>query len=216
MSAWRRAKRFSAAILIAATVSACTYLTGPPRSERFPQLNRVAILPLERAERSTTALPLDRGDTRPAIEPKGELVVTAQIYAVALEMPRIRLIPDLAVAQALPGVHGATLEERALQLGKALQADGVIYGAVWRFRDRVGSEYGARYPASVAFQLNLIEVASGKRLWQGEFDQTQQPLSSNLLDWWMFWRAGPRWFTGAELARLGIEQLLGYLQQRQE
>jgi hypothetical protein len=60
----------------------------------------------------------------------------------------------------------------------------------------------------VAFQLGLFVLSEGETVWTGEFDQTQQPLSSNLLRWWQFWRAGPRWLTVRELTRLGVEDVL--------
>ena len=59
------------------------------------------------------------------------------------------------------------------------------------------------------FRSRLVETATGQVLWAGAFDQTQQDLSSNLFDFWMFWSEGPRWFTAAELAHLGVEKLIG-------
>ena len=88
------------------------------------------------------------------------------------------------------------------------EADKVIFGSVSRFRERVGTQGGAREPASVSFELNLLDMRSGEVVWQSRFDETQQPLSSNLLKLWMYWRGGPRWFTARELARLGVDRLL--------
>ena len=51
-------------------------------------------------------------------------------------------------------------------------------------------------------------MSTGKVLWTRTFDETQQSLSSNLFNWWQFWRGGPRWFTAEEFTRLGVERQL--------
>ncbi|HVN85757.1 MAG TPA: hypothetical protein VMW17_13020 [Candidatus Binatia bacterium] len=185
----------------------------PQRDEKpLPPIHLIAVLPLDRGERPHLAgadadrqpLPLD-----------AEKVVTAQVYSVLAETPRWRFVPDLTVEQALRSIAGSdSNEERARALAAAVQADGVLYGSVLRFREREGSEYGSRQPASVAFRLGVYSVAAGRTIWSNDFVQTQEPLSSNLLNWWQFWKEGPRWFTAAELARLGVEQLLSDLDRR--
>ncbi len=151
------------------------------------------------------------------LPPDAERAVTAQIYGVMAESSRWRFVPDLVTDEALQDLpRGGTLEERAVQLGKAVNADGVLYGLVSRFVERGGSELGSREPASVSFGLALVAVQRGKTVWRGEFDQTQQPLSSNLFNWWQFWRGGPRWFSARELTRLGVERLLDNLARRLE
>jgi len=86
-----------------------------------------------------------------------------------------------------------------------------LYGTVSRYRERVGTEFGATEPASVAFTLSLLSVSNGKVLWTRTFDETQQSLSSNLLNWWQFWEGGPRWFTAEQFTHLGVERLLNNL-----
>jgi hypothetical protein len=84
----------------------------------------------------------------------------------------------------------------------------VIYGEVHRFRERIGTDYGASEPASVSFDLGIVDAVNGEVMWNGSFSETQQSLSANFLNWWMFWRAGPHWFTARELAGLGVEKLI--------
>jgi len=137
-------------------------------------------------------------------------VVTSQLYRVLAEQTEFRVVPDLTVADTMetPEVRSArSVLERAVALGKEVGADGVIFGRVLRFKKRVGTDYGASEPASVSFELGLVAVSSGDVVWKGSFDQTQEPLTSNLFNWWMFWRAGPRWFSAAELAGLGVDRL---------
>jgi hypothetical protein len=143
--------------------------------------------------------------------PDAGMAITGQIYEVLAHDPKFRFVPDLTISDAVnrPAVAQASgLVARAVALGKEVKADTVIYGQVFRFRERVGTEYGASEPASVSFELGIVDVNSGEELWKGKFSETQQSLSANFLNWWMFWRAGPHWFTVRELAGLGVEKLI--------
>ncbi|MBI4514718.1 MAG: hypothetical protein HY699_02750 [Deltaproteobacteria bacterium] len=201
--------------LIACLLVACacgSVLKRHPQAE-LPPIKLLAVLPVEAVVVAAQPKAVDVEVPVTALPANAGLVVSAQIYGVMAEGPRWRFVPDLVVEQALRDLPAdGSLEARAAQLGKAVGADGVLYGSVSRLREREGSEYGARRPASVSFRLALLAVASGQTVWQGSFDQTQQSLSANLFNWWMFWRAGPRWFTAAELTRLGVEQQLAELE----
>ena len=56
----------------------------------------------------------------------------------------------------------------AQRIGAALDANVVMGGCVWRYRDRKGGAYAAEATASVGFALYLIHVSSGKLLWNGD------------------------------------------------
>ena len=171
-------------------------------------ISLIAVMPVERAEPSSATPPLDG----PPLAPDAERVVTAEIYGVLSSSSRWRVVPDLTVSPALSHIPpGGNLAARAQALGKDVGAEAVLTGAVFRYRERIGSEFGARQPAAVGFTLQLISVASGKPLWSGTFDQAQQALSTNLFNWWQFWQGGPRWFSAPEFTRLGAERLLDNL-----
>lgn len=178
---------------------------GARKGEPVPvQLAMLAVLPLEAAETQE-----DVGGSRGPLPTDAGPAVTAQVYGVLADQTRFRFVPDLTVGDALRRpVEGATLVDRAVSLGKEVGADGVIFGRVFRFRERVGGDLGATEPASVSFELNVVQVATGDIVWRGDFDRTQQSLSGNFLEFWMFWEKGPRWFTARDLAGLGVEKLL--------
>lgn len=160
-------------------------------------------MPIEREENATPA------ETGERIAPEAERVVTAQVYEVLSASPRWRFVPDLTVRPALNGLKSdGDLASRARALGKAVNADAVLCGTVSRYIERVGTEYGAKQPAAVGITLQLVSAQSGDVLWKNSFDQRQQALSSNLFNWWQFWRGGPRWFSAQEFAHLGVEHLL--------
>lgn len=186
-----------------AALASCSLLQRtPPIDER---INLIAVMPIEREE------PVDAPTVqdRPQLKSGAQRVVTAQIYSVLASSSKWRFVPDLTVMQTMPKIDSTGgLQSRARDLGKAVGADGVLFGTVSRYKDREGGEYGAREPASVAFTLSLVSVPTGKVLWTRSFDETQQSLSSNLFNWWQFWRGGPRWFTAEEFTHLGVERLL--------
>jgi hypothetical protein len=196
-------------VLAVALVGGCSTIFRTQESDTAPApaaMRLLAVLPLESAP-----APSDGGKVPPALPAEDAgLVITAQVYRVLADQTEFRLVPDLTVADVVetPAVRAANgLVDRAVALGKEVGADGVICGRVFRFQKRVGTEYGASQPASVWFELEVVAVGTGDIVWRGAFDQTQEPLTSNLLNWWMFWRAGPRWVSAGELAGLGVENL---------
>ncbi len=105
----------------------------------------------------------------------------------------------------------ATIKAHALKLGAQVQASHVLAGTVLRYRERKGTAYGADLPASVAFSLYLLDVASGETVWSASFDKTQQSLSENLLDAAGFFKHGAKWLTAEELTRWGAEDMAAKL-----
>jgi hypothetical protein len=200
------ARRTWFAALCVALLAGCSLLGRGATIDEH--INLIAVMPIEREE-PASAVP---SKEPPRLQAGAEGVVTAEIYSVLASSSIWRFVPDLTVTQALQKIDPkAPLQVRARELGKAVGADGVLYGTVSRYKERVGTEFGAREPASVAFTLSLLSVSSGKVLWTRTFDETQQSLSSNLLNWWQFWRGGPRWFTAEEFTHLGVERLLDNL-----
>jgi hypothetical protein len=178
----------------------------------LPSIDRIVILQLERAAvTSEPELPASReSNPNPRLADGAEAAVTAQLYGVLANDPNWRLVPDIEVDDAMREVPlSGGIEARAQALGAATKSDAVVTGRVSRFQERLGSAYGARFPASVSFELELVHTSTGKVLWHGTFDQTQDALSFNLFDFWMFWEAGPRWFSAGELAGLGVQKLIG-------
>jgi TolB-like protein len=96
----------------------------------------------------------------------------------------------------------------AIRLGKELDADFIFVGSVFRFEERVGSRIGVDKPASVAFDVHLLRVKDGKRVWNGKFDETQQALSENLLKIGSFVRRGAAWLKAEELSSVGMDEML--------
>lgn len=101
--------------------------------------------------------------------------------------------------------------EMLQQIGQALSADAVLFGYLYRWRERVGGDHAVDRPASVAFDLSLIRSEDGATLWRRKFDKTQQSLPENLFEWKTFVRGRGRWMTAEKLAELGLEDMLSQM-----
>ncbi|MBI9083796.1 MAG: hypothetical protein JEZ11_09375 [Desulfobacterales bacterium] len=109
------------------------------------------------------------------------------------------------------GGDGISERELWVEAGRALQADAVLVGHIYRFKPRHGSDYSAESPASVAFDLHLLAATDGRVLWSRSVDETQQSLSENLLSLGAFFQRRGRWVTADELAMVGLGRILSAL-----
>ena len=96
----------------------------------------------------------------------------------------------------------------AIQLAKELNVDFIFVGYLFRFEERIGSRIGAEKSASVGFDVHLLRMKDGKRVWEGKFDETQQALSENLLKLGSFVRRKASWLTAEELSSVGMDEML--------
>ncbi len=93
-------------------------------------------------------------------------------------------------------------------VGKAVSADVVMTGYLYRMHEREGSELAAGRPASVAFDAYLVNVEDGSFLWKGRFDKTQKSLSENLLEIKSFLKFKGKWVDADTLAEVGLKELI--------
>jgi hypothetical protein len=95
----------------------------------------------------------------------------------------------------------------AQRVGEALGADLMIAGTVWRYRERIRYDIGLETGASVAFEIYLIDVSSGKAVWKTRFDETQRPMTENIQGAKVLLKKGAKWLPADELARYGVEEV---------
>lgn len=94
------------------------------------------------------------------------------------------------------------------KMGNSFGGDAVLAGYLYRWRQRVGTDYGVRSAASVAFDLWILDPKDGSILWRRKFDKTQQSLTENLLEAHSLLKAGFRWMTVEEYADFGLDEIL--------
>jgi hypothetical protein len=94
------------------------------------------------------------------------------------------------------------------KVGTDLEADGIVFGYVYRFRELQGTPYAAAKPASVAFEIYLFRVSDGALVWKGHFDKTQTSLMENVLQASAFLKGGGRWVAVKELSEGGMDNIM--------
>lgn len=172
------------------------------RSIKTITINRIAVLPLVEAPGSE---PLAPG----AID-----AVSAELYSQVAVAGGWETITQQDVDQAMqkmPPVTLANLDESALKLAHDVSADGVLYGTVERFHERVGMDYSASSPAAVTFTLKFVDFKSGQVVWNAKFAKSQVSLTQNIFDLANFVQRSGRWVRAHEIAMEGVKAAVANL-----
>ena len=93
---------------------------------------------------------------------------------------------------------------RAMLIAERLSCNAVLETTLRRYKDRVGGEYTAKEPASVAFDFRLIALPEGKVLCSGTFDEVQKSVMENLFNFKAATERGFTWVTAEQLMREGM------------
>ena len=106
------------------------------------------------------------------------------------------------------GVGSFSLE-KSRQIAQQHQCNLVLDVNLSRYSERDGGDYGVKQPAAVTFAYRLYEVAEGRVLCHGRFDERQQALMENLLTLPKAQKRGLTWLTAEALARDGLQEKFG-------
>jgi TolB-like protein len=128
-------------------------------------------------------------------------------------MPNWQIVSESEVREVSENLQPSSETTRLRQIGQMVYADAVLTGRVQRYRERVGDEWGAKSPASVAFVLDLIDVRRGDVIWSASFDETQKSLSENIFAIGDIGQRGVRWLTAEQLTQEGVRKALAQLHQ---
>ncbi len=149
---------------------------------------------------------------RGEILPNAQNTMTRLLYQQIEAKGIFKVIPLEKVEEALALRNRRIYDERpkasAIELGRELGRDFVSIGFIFRFEERIGSSVGVERPASVGFDIHLFRLRDGVEVWRGRMDETQRPLSENLLKMGSFFRRKAQWLTAEELARVGLDEAL--------
>ncbi|MCK5508615.1 MAG: hypothetical protein KAI50_08855 [Desulfobacterales bacterium] len=140
-------------------------------------------------------------------------VLTDNLISTVKNRKDFEIIPpaqSMGAMSVLLAADTTELSERDIlvKIGRVLYADAVLAGHVYQFKDRVGTRYSVDSPASVAFDIHLIDVSNGSMLWVGHFDETQCSLFENFFKIGTFLRRKGSWITAEEMAVSGLEDVL--------
>ena len=170
-------------------------------------LKKVAVIPFYPADSRRTS----SADAAPGGVPRWEAAArVSNFLGDALAAEGVDVVPanDMELAftgegRPVPRLDpGAAVEQAARSFG----ATGVLLGQVMRYRERQGSAMGATSSASVAFEVSLYEVPTGRKLWEGRFDETQSTITGDILRARSYPGRGTRWLSAAEFARWGAKE----------
>lgn len=153
-----------------------------------------------------------KGEILPGSEAKLTRILNEKIEAKGL----FKVIPFQKLTEVLSQFDEREIQKRSIfyytKAGKELNIDFLLIGYIFRFEERIGSSIGVERPSSVGFDLHLIRLKDGMEVWRGKFDETQRPLSENLLKLGSFLRRRASWLTAEELANVGMEEVLSNLE----
>lgn len=195
------------ALVLTSLVSASC--SPPVQETRLPALDavaapfaKVAILPVRQAADAHVAPA--RPDAAPPQQPS-EMLENALRVGLGQRGVVIVAPDDLAAALGITTDALAHTEPAAAceSIAARHAADAVLDAEVLRFRERRGRDLGAEAPASVMFRVGLRRAADHALVWHAEFDETQEPISANILNVGRYPGGGTRWLTAEDLLRWG-------------
>jgi hypothetical protein len=208
-------------LVIVSLLSACQRMSGVSttlKDDSMVAFKRIAVVPFqsvrqEDADVKTVRCPVCGLVFSTEIYPKGSESVVEGLFIDRLkEQKAFSIIPPERVGGIYEGITAGLFKADVLQVlqkvGKDLEADGIVVGYVYRFKERRGYALSAEKPASVTFEIHLIRVGDGAIVWRGIFDKTQASLTENLLQISTFIKEGGKWLTAKELAAEGMDEVL--------
>ncbi len=203
-------------------IAGCFWQASQNPPQKLPPLRKIAVLPMDRAstkpasERPTCNIGGQSLYSSAYVTPEAAQKVTDILYSLILKDKRFKPVSQGQCMGLLNDILQRKVNPSELKIlkafGKDLDADAILYGKLYRFRERVGSEYAVKSPASVAFSLILVRVSDGRVLWRYSFDETQQALTENLFNWKFYRSEGMRWVTAEELAAYGLKKAVEELE----
>jgi hypothetical protein len=216
MRQMQRVMKWFFSALVCYCLMACG--SGPQVSRRealqVGDINTVLVLPFQMATmyhdtgKTVRCLECDYFVQTGAIETGADVFMNDHLVALLESQTPYRPMPFWTAkgvtSQDLRGADRRLLVE----LGRSLQADAVMSGTIYRFRQRVGGPMAATTPASVSFAMEFIRVSDGRKLWGRAFDETQRSLDENLFKLGRFLKKGGKWLTAEELATFGLKEVM--------
>jgi hypothetical protein len=173
----------------------------------------IAFQPLLPKEGSTMVVcPLCSGGySSGKIEKGAEKTVQESFIDKLRDSKEVQIIPLEKVTAVYNRVAAEALKKPLLAVlkkaGAELKADVIVVGYVYRYTERVGYDFSAEHPASVAFDIYMIDVKDGSTIWRGVFDKTQKSLMEDVFQASSFFKGHGKWLTASQLAKQGIDQI---------
>ncbi|HJQ83788.1 MAG TPA: hypothetical protein VKA21_06925 [Candidatus Binatia bacterium] len=176
--------------VVAVVLAGCRAERAPgPSPLAPPEPSRIAVLAFQVAEGAVPPpVPSDLG------------LGAARALAARLASEGLDVVDPDRVFGATGLVDTGTYDPAfATRVARRVGANLAALGVITRLREREGTAWAAKTPASLAYQATLVRARDGAAVTVHRFDYTQQALTQNLLDLPRFVKGGARWLTAAEL-----------------
>lgn len=145
--------------------------------------DRIVVMPVEVAETAAA----------------GERMITEVIRDYFAANRSVKLISE-EEKQALIAADTGNRLQIIRKVTAELKSNSALLFTLTRYRERLGDRLSVKDPASLAFEFKLVSAEDGRVTCSGLFNETQQPLSENILDLPKAARRGFKWLTVRELA----------------
>ena len=210
-------KPIGIALLLLSIFSACGFAPATLQSKQSTDLEgrrirRIAVLPPPvSAAAPAPSVPFSAAASPRTSEKEAAESLAHFVHAALVALPDWQVVSESEVREALLNVPPSSEEVRLKRVGEMVYADAVMMSRLQRFRERVGDEWGAKSPASVAFILDLVDVRRGDIVWTARFDETQKSLSESIFSLGDIGERGVRWLSAEQLAQDGVKKAIGQL-----
>jgi TolB-like protein len=205
--------------VIVLILSGCSFGPGNLQSKHSTDLEtrrirRIAVLPPSAMSGAAESkIPFGMVAEQKSSERDAPENLAKFIYSAMAALPNWQIVSDSEVREVGRSVGPSSEAERLKRIGEMVYADAVITGRVQRYRERIGDEWGAKSPASVAFVVDLVDVRRGDVIWSARFDETQKSLSENIFALGEIGQRGVRWLSADQLTQEGVKKAVGQLHQ---
>ncbi len=178
-------KTILAALLFALTLAAANL-------DAADDSGKIVVMPIEFADESLSG---------------GAEVLQEVISDYFKDNHSVRVISE-EQQEALAGDDTGSRAKLIRTVTEKMESDHALIFSLLRYRERDGDEYSVEEPASLVFEFKLIKVANGETVCRGRFDETQQPLTENILNFFTALKRGFKWITVREMAVEAIRKKL--------
>ena len=118
----------------------------------------------------------------------------------------------LHCARTVAAQEGRSNNQAAIRtwssIGRCMGVDILVVPQMLEYRERDGGALGAAESAHIVMDIFVLDVRNEILISRSRFDETQSPLTSNLLEADKFFRRGGKWVTARDLAEEGMNKAI--------
>lgn len=127
------------------------------------------------------------------------------------DFKEVRILPSERLQAVYKRIAAEHLRKPLLdvlnKVGQETGADILAVGYIYRYTERVGYDYSVKQPASVAYEIYMVNPSDKSIIWRGVFDKTQKSLMEDLFQISSFFRGGGKWLTAEQLSKQGMDEI---------